>query len=234
MIELASKHIEDPEIMLHRLGPISRRKEGHAACVDTALRFRAQLDDSISIQYDLQYTGKPHELRYTEIFAGCGGIMVAPCDIETNKDMYTMALAESPGGDFDFAGFLMEGRTDKYTLLSYPSEPPQKVVILPGSNLLETAVDKVKLNKAHEAGAYIKPHPLTNKKHMELFQSEYGDELLPKNYSGWEAVRNAQTVYTALGSELGLCAEAFGREMIDISGRKPAGGYVHFHQYLRR
>lgn len=232
-VELASKHIEDPEIHLHRLGPISRQKTAHEACVETALRFRAMVPDDVVLQYDLAYGGKPWELRYTEIFAAAGGILVAPCDARAMRDLYTMALAESAGG-FDYQTFLHDTMGDKYVLMDYPIEPPEKVVILPGSNILEQSVDKEKLNAAADAGAVLKPHPLTQKVHMDLFEREYGDQLLPKNYSGWSAMIGAETVYCALGSELGLCAELFGKKVVDISTNAPLGGYVHFHQFIHR
>lgn len=232
-------HMNSEALNVHRLHSIVPVEESRKKSVETSLRFREVYDNfhfegKGNIRYDLHYNKKPFDLRYTEIFASFGGILVTPCDKRTAFKMYRRGIAKR-NDNIDFASRLSDIR-DKYIQYEYEIEPYDRVVILPGSNLLEKTVDKEKLNFAVDAGAYIKPHPLTNTEHIKLLEKEYGsNRLIPRMYSGAFVVKEAEEVYSSLGSELALVAELQGKEVHDISQEgSDGGGYVWLHKFIRQ
>lgn len=236
--DLYDVHIESAALnshKLHALRPVSASRD---MCIDTALRFRQafkefEFEKKGNIRYDLFYDGKPFDLKYTEIFAGKGGIIVNPASKRATFKMYRKAVAKR-NTDRDFKEFLSD-MGDKYIQYEYPCPKYKEVIILPGSNVLEKTVDKELLNAAVDRGAYVKPHPLTNNKHIRLFEKEYGKKVIPRMYSGAIVCRNAEVIYTALGSELGLLAELQGKEVRSIAVEDVnAGGYLWLHQFLRQ
>ncbi len=229
------RHIGDPvaDVMRLRGTPKSASvKQGEAVglkLVEVAKRHGFSLD------YDQSNAPRVLGLRYTEIFASLGGILVGPKDTDKAMDMLAYALLNytptASGGIKDHSSFVST-MGDKYNLIDFDYDFPEKLCVLPGSNLLEQCVDKVALNKAVEGGAWIKPHPMTARKHRELFKREYGDRLLPPDYSGVAAVKNAKVIYTSGSSELTLMALLLGKHIIEIGCGDPLGGYMPIWKFL--
>lgn len=198
------------------------------------LKVAAQFDGLI-LDYDQSNSTHVLDLRYTEIFAGLGGVLVGPKDIDKAMDMLAYAVnndKRTEEGKVPCNASFISGLVDKYSSVNFDYDFPEKVVILPGSNLLEQCVDKVALNQAYDEGAAIKPHPLTNRAHRELFKREYGARLLPPNYSGTALVKNCKTIYTSGSSELTLMGLLLGKEIIEIGVGEPVGGYLPIWKFL--
>lgn len=176
----------------------------------------------IKIQYDITYGGHPHELSYTEFFGSLGGIYVKPCCGKMIKFMLSHDYDTS--NNVDFADYIKE-RSDKYIMHHYPIEPMDCSVILSGSNLLRKQIIKKKLNAAADLGAKIKPHPLTSQQDMDLLESEFKDNLVPRMYSGFNVMQASRYIFSSGASELGLYAMLLGKHVIDISNDYPGGGY---------
>lgn len=232
-------HMESEALNVHRLHSIVPVGETRQKSVETSLRFRKvweefEFEQKGNIRYDLHYNKKPFDIRYTEIFASYGAILVTPCDKKTAYKIYRRGISKRID-TIDFSKKL-SGMSDKYIQYEYETECPDKLVILPGSNLIEKTVDKEKLNFAVDEGAFIKPHPLTNTDHIKLLEKEYGKKrVLPRMYSGAILAKEADEVYSSLGSELALLAELSGKEVHDISKEdSDGGGYVWLHKFIRQ
>jgi hypothetical protein len=238
MLLFEEAHMEDQALNVHRLHSIVSNPEHRELCISTALKFRKLFEEvdfegKGPLRYDLHYNRKPKHLRYTEVFASKGGIIVTPCDEKTAHKLYRRAVSKR-NTTIDFAEHL-QGLEAKYIQFEYPIQIPKRLVILPGSNLIEKTVNKEALNEAVDEGAFIKPHPLTSDNHIKRLQKEYGKaRVIPKMYSGAVLAKGAEVIYSSLGSELALLAELLGKEVFDISERgSDGGGYVWMHRFLR-
>ncbi len=175
----------------------------------------------LCLSYDVSYGGFPNELKYSEFFAGLGGISISPCCGPLIR--LIMDDEYDTSNNVDYADYIV-GRHDKYILHSYEIEPIECSVILPGSNAIRDVVDKVKLNGAANLGAKIKPHPLTNEGDLDRL-NEYKELLIPSMYSGFNVMMASRYLFSTGTSELGLYAMLLGKHVIDISTNVPKGGY---------
>lgn len=178
-------------------------------------------DANVRLCYDVSYGGHPEELRYSEFFAGLGGISITPCCGKLIRKIYNEPYDTS--NNIDYTDYITD-RADKYILHSYEIEPMECSVILPGSNLLREVVNKVRLNGAASLGAKMKPHPLTNQEDLKRLK-EYKDLVLPSMYSGFNVMKASRYLFSTGTSELGLYAMLLNKHVISIHTDIPKGGY---------
>lgn len=104
---------------------------------------------------------------------------------------------------------ITESLADKYNLLCSPdTEYYDRVVFLPGTNILENILDfdRVKKLVEHE-GAKVKPHPLTTKFHQFILKKHFGENnVLNNNVSGFSYLLNAKVAFCCKNSEMGIGA----------------------------
>jgi hypothetical protein len=232
---LDERHMGDSVSDLMRLRGTPKSKSV-SQCSEVGARLRnVASDHGLTLDYDQSNSTHILGLRYTEIFASLGGVLVGPKDLDKSMNMLAHAILNdklTPDGQVLCNANFISSMGDKYVLVDFEYDYPEKVIILPGSNLLETCVDKVALNRAFDQGAWVKPHPLTNRAHRELFKREYGARLLPPNYSGATVVKNSKVIYTSGSSELTLMAVLLGKEVIEIGQGDPLGGYLTIWKFL--
>ena len=97
---------------------------------------------------------------------------------------------------------------NKYSL-QWNTEFHEKVIFLPGSNLLSkgTVIDMNRVRALVKEGYKIKPHPITAHIFMAELRMAFGAEnVLGKKEGGFELLMNCKEVATAQNSEMGLIA----------------------------
>ncbi len=226
---LRGERMGNPSVQCLRLGGLVREETIKQCERLEALLCEEASRADINTAYDLSYNGKPGDLRYTEIFAALGGLYIAPCDLRAALAVLDRAIAQRCEA-VDYRQVFSQqvqaaGRLDKYLLHAYDCSAAERLVLLPGSNLLEQAVDKRLLNQAVSRGAYVKPHPLTSQAHMHRLKNEYGSRVLPRRYSGFKAMAEAKVVYATGTTELALYALLLGKNVKVISTQDIYGGY---------
>jgi len=143
--------------------------------------------------------------------------------------------------DQELINTIINDLDDKYVLShSDDKEWPTSVVFLPGTNLLayESFIDYDKLNLAVQSGAYIKPHPLTTKFHLEMIKHRYGDRVIDVKESGYEYLRHCENVYCCTNSELGLVGLLYDKNVVilDLVGGadlQKFGGYSEIYHAVK-
>lgn len=221
---LIDKHIKSSSLQIHKIGFLSRSEANKKSEELASVLIKKCKKYKIKLTYDVSYGGHPQELRYSEFFAGLGGLQIGPCDGNLIRLLLTKKYDES--NNIDYSTFLSENTYDKYLVHDYDISDMRGLIILPGSNLLSRTVDKRKLNAAVDLGAKIKPHPLTQEQDLTMLYSEYGYGIvLPSLYSGYKAMYHSNVIYSTGTSELGLYAMLLKKRVIDIGTEFKAGGY---------
>ena len=227
--EIQERHMGDPIGTLMKTNSVIRvdGNKGSEGISKYLIKRCAELGIN-KVSYDVVYGKYPEDLRYSEFFAGLGGLQIGPCDGSLVRRMYSRKYDTSSNIDFAEALDLNTNLVDKYVLHSYPIEFLYKgVVILPGSNLLEQVIDKGKLNAAACLGAKVKLHPLTREEHIKFLTNQYYEAaIIPTKYSGYSCILNTNLVYATGSSELGLYAMLLGKTVVDIGTGTPVGGYA--------
>ena len=108
---------------------------------------------------------------------------------------------------------------NKYSL-QWNTEFHDKVIFLPGSNLLSkgTVIDMKRVGALVKEGWKIKPHPITAHIFMAELRIAFGAEnVLGKKEGGFELLMNCKEVATAQNSEMGLIALLLGKPIRLVS-----------------
>tara|TARA_R100001510_G_scaffold57243_1_gene64722 strand:- start:257 stop:1150 length:894 start_codon:yes stop_codon:yes gene_type:complete len=108
---------------------------------------------------------------------------------------------------------------NKYSL-QWNTEFHDKVIFLPGSNLLSkrTVIDMNRVKALVDEGWKIKPHPITAHVFMAELRIRFGKEnVLGKKEGGFELLMNCKEVATAQNSEMGLIALLLGKPIRLVS-----------------
>lgn len=221
----------DPESERRQLGGQVRKRRHIDVLkpVEEYLREVAPLPAS----YDV---GRPQpwyfsEFCYTEF---CGGLLVLP----QTDELAVRVLHESLQGQSkanDPVPFILDriesaGTGDKYQL-DHPGIPAKRVVMLPGSNLLTELVSRELLTRAmaEDPGLIIKPHPLTHAADLRFLRMEFGaNRIMSEKASGWEALKNAEEVFTVPCSEMGAYAVLLGKQTHNIANYLTERGCSYF------
>ena len=108
---------------------------------------------------------------------------------------------------------------NKYSL-QWNTEFHEKVIFLPGSNLLSkgTVIDMNRVRALVKEGYKIKPHPITAHIFMAELRMAFGAEnVLGKKEGGFELLMNCKEMATAQNSEMGLIALLLGKPIKLVS-----------------
>lgn len=108
---------------------------------------------------------------------------------------------------------------NKYSL-QWNTEFHEKVIFLPGSNLLSkgTVIDMNRVRALVKEGYKIKPHPITAHIFMAELRMAFGAEnVLGKKEGGFELLMNCKEMATAQNSEMGLIALLLGKPIRLVS-----------------
>lgn len=198
-------------------GPILRNKK-LADLAQVEEKIRAHFDGRIL--YDIVYDGDVtfKTLSMTEICTH--GLMIHPCNYLVRDSNIREAAEDTDHDNEDVLARIRESGTtlDKYRLLPTPFVPEGRpVAFLPGSNIFDLTVDLKKLDQAVEAGAIIKPHPITNHDVLRRQERRYGkDKIANPKSSGYAYLKASSEIYTTGGSELSIYAVMLGKPVKSI------------------
>ena len=189
----------NPETLKKRLGHIVRKKDiPFEKFIANECKKR-----NIELLFDLNDVESDRDcLIYTEFFGGLGGVMLRPQNFTRQLKMYYASLQHSCDVKVDFPGQVLKAG-DKYKL-GVNDKTYEKVALLPGSNMLGTHTKKELVQKAVDSGAFLKPHPITTGKVLELLDEFWYGKVLPKESSGFNLFINAKEIWTTRYSEFSL------------------------------
>lgn len=172
----------------------------------------------IKIQYDLWYnndaidtsTNKLYlsSFLYTDMLNKCLYFRVP--NQRLNREIFDIILLNKHEViDRSVLDRITSSLSDKYNLLSTNNvKHSERVVFLPGTNILEDILDFDRVKKlVDNEGAKVKPHPLTSKFHQFILKKKFGKEnIIDSSISGFECLMNADVVFCCKNSEMGLTA----------------------------
>ena len=188
------------------------------------------MKNKIHYYYDMNISNTPSRLVYTDFMNCLGGVYVCSGSDYLNEAMIFKHLTgeKEDYTDFNYTEMISKSIDDKYSLYPLFSKTQyEKVVILPGSNILSTIVDDKKLIRAVAEGAYVKPHPFTTPADLRYLKQLFGRKCLHHMIGGAQLIKNAKHIYVTGSSELFLYSIALGKIVHDISidGCPAKGGY---------
>jgi len=191
----------DKKTIKKRLGHIKRKKEiPFLNFIENECKKRG-----IELLFDLNdMESKRDALIYTEFFGGMGGVMLRPQNFVRQMKIYTQAHKDPEKRTTDFSK-LVAAAGDKYELEAQ-GETRKKIVLLPGSNMLGTHTDKGLIEAAVNQGAFLKPHPITDKRVLGLINEFWPGKVYNSETSGFYLYSNAQEIWTTRYSEFSLFA----------------------------
>lgn len=180
--------------------------------------------------YDMNISNAPSRLVYTDFMNCLGGVYVCSGSDTLNEIMIFKHLTGEKDDytNINYTEMIAKSIDDKYSLYPLLSGIQiEKIVILPGSNILSTIVDDKKLIRAVAEGAYVKPHPFTTQEDLKYLKEIFGSKCLHHMIGGAQLIKNAKQIYVTGSSELFLYAIALGKVVHDISKDQypPKGGY---------
>jgi hypothetical protein len=162
------------------------------------------------VWYDLGDKEKVHGYVYTDAMAKFIYLRVAGAYF-SHKIMVEAAkekITEEGERIFEDLG---KNSVDKYRLRKARETFPF-VVFLPGTNIINDAVNWDKLDNAVKQGAKLKCHPLSAAGLVANLKHKYGaDNILDKKLSGHQLLAGASIVGCCENSEMGIVALAQGK-----------------------
>lgn len=233
---LHEERMSDPQAQDEKIGKdFAALRKPHLDRLDTLeemLRAKAPLP----ISYDIARAQPPWflEFTYTEMM---GLILASPQSSEVAARIMADALEHPTDDRFDVAAVIV--RDDKYNLGSVDQPTFERVMFLPGSNILVEFTSKDFMDRSmHDfPDLVIKPHPLTHPNHLRELGISYGyDRILEPLESGWSYLQGADVVYTTTSSEMGLHAFLMGKTVVNVTkfSCDARGIYNPFYRLLWR
>jgi hypothetical protein len=172
----------------------------------------------LSLKYDLWYqstkvdkeTKRPiiPGFLYTDMLNKCLYFRV-PNESMNTQLLETILLNDYEQTDSNIVARITNSLSDKYNLVPPPNtEFYERVVFLPGTNILEDILDFKYVKKlVDNEGAKVKPHPLTTRFHQFILKKTFGEQnILSNSVSGFSYLWRADVVFCCKNSEMGLSA----------------------------
>lgn len=212
---------------LNKTGHVSR-----AASLDKLAPLATELHRAFDkeVLYDIYYDGRDlKSLSFTEIFSQ--GLLIHPCNDDLRYRLAEIALTDN---DDPVAAetILAAGSLDKYRLMkSFDPSPLETVVFLPGSNLLENAVDWEQVKQLVDEGAVVKLHPVTTTALERRVNLMFPGKVIGRRQSGFDALTRAANVYTTVNSEMGLLAILMGKTVGMVDAQPVASRPIYRQLY---
>jgi hypothetical protein len=172
----------------------------------------------LPLKYDLWYeynkvdtsTKRPiiPAFLYTDMLNKCLYFRV-PNEAMNTELLNTILLNNHEETDLVTVARITNSLSDKYNLVTPPdTEFYERVVFLPGTNILEDILDFDYVKKlVDNEGAKVKPHPLTTRFHQFILKKKFGEQnILNNSVSGFSYLWRANVVFCCKNSEMGLTA----------------------------
>lgn len=163
------------------------------------------------VWYDLGDKERVHGYVYTDAMAKFIYIRAAGA-YHTHKIMQNAAKEPITKEGLKIFDDLAANSVDKYRLRK-PKETYDFVIFLPGTNIINTALNWDKVENAIKQGAKLKCHPITAPALVANLKHKYGaDTIIDKKISGHQLLETAKIVGCCENSEMGIVALAQGKK----------------------
>lgn len=162
------------------------------------------------VWYDLGDNDNIHGYVYTDAMAKFIYLRAAGA-YHTHKIMHKAAQDKITDEGQRIFEDLASNSVDKYRLRK-AKEQYDFVIFLPGTNIINQALNWDKLENAIKQGAKLKCHPITAPGLVANLKHKYGAEnIIDKKISGHQLLSNASIVGCCENSEMGIVALAQGK-----------------------
>ena len=174
-----------------------------------------------SFDYDIWFNTNAnmtvHKWLYTDLLGK--GIYFRISSKPVNTRLFHSIISSDIEIDEERIEKIKSNLQNKYNL-QWNTEFHDKVIFLPGSNLLSkrTVIDYDRVKALVDEGYKIKPHPITAHIFMAELRVKFGAEnVLGKKQGGYELLLNCKEMATAQNSEMGLIALLLGKPIQLVS-----------------
>jgi hypothetical protein len=157
----------------------------------------------------------------------CAGSIIAYPQSTQAYNAYLIDAMRNSDGDKDYSDMFSKP-VDKYTSKKkFKIKKIDKLVVLPGTNILRSLVDKNILMKLAKDKAYAKVHPIMNKEDTKIMKSIFKDRLIGAEYSLYDVFNISDNIYTTTASESAIYATMNDKNLYSIEedGHNFRGAY---------
>jgi hypothetical protein len=218
----ADDRLGDGYTKIQKTGTVGRSDQLNDL-VDLSTALERKTDKEVL--YDVYYSHDPKfkSIHYTELFSHA--LLITHCDDALRYESVINGVNDQTVTPIDPTELLSK-RLDKYRLIpQFDTESIPAVIFLPGSNLLEHAVDWHFVYELYKKGAKIKPHPITLDDWLIRIEQSFPGAVYGNHVSGHDLLRRAEVVYCTSASELGLLGKLM---------KKPVGLIDVQHECVNR
>jgi len=123
---------------------------------------------------------------------------------------------------------MFENPVDKYAAKKkHKIKRIDKLVVLPGTNILRSLVDKNILMRLAKEKAYAKVHPIMNKEDTKIMKSIFKERLIGSDYGLYDVFNVSDNIYTTTASESAIYATMNDKNLYSIEedGHNFRGAY---------
>jgi len=108
------------------------------------------------------------------------------------------------------------------------------LVVLPGTNILRSLVDRNLLYKLAKEGAYAKIHPITVPEDIEELTRIFDKKIIGNEYGLYNLFNKAENIYTTTASETAIYATMNNKNLYSLeeAGHKFKGAYSPIINFL--
>lgn len=163
-----------------------------------------------------------------------GGLVLQTLSAEVTASIMEYSIKDVVP-DYSLVDKFLQNIHDKYILenVDCPANIT-KIAFMPGTNLIH-CVNRELLDRElfYHDDLLIKPHPLTSDETLRHYGINYGyARVIDKQVSGMAFLKNAEVVYTASNSEMGLVAVAMKKRLVDMTSLslQPRLSYSSFYR----
>lgn len=173
---------------------------------------------NIKFSYDCWFNEelKFQTLNYTDFL---GGIWISPLQQYVTNSQLVDALVCDSNLKYDYVDFFKKNleNASKYELDVSEVPDVESLILLPGSNILKKNIDKNKILKAlQNEKTFIKPHPLTDEKDIDLLKT-LTDNVLPTKMNIYNGLfQRANNIYSAHSSETFFYSIISGKNLVSV------------------
>lgn len=90
------------------------------------------------------------------------------------------------------------------------------LLVLPGTNILRSLVDRNILTKLASEGAYAKLHPIMNTEDTEILKGIFNENLIGAEYGLYDVFKVADNIYTTTASESAIYATMCNKNLYSL------------------
>jgi hypothetical protein len=157
----------------------------------------------------------------------CAGSIIAYPQSTQAYNAYLIEAMRKSTDSKDYSD-MFSNPIDKYTAKKkFKIKKIDKLVVLPGTNILRSLVDKNILLRLAKEKAYAKVHPIMNKEDTKIMKSIFKDRLIGAEYSLYDVFNVADSIYTTTASESAIYATMNDKNLYSIEedGHNFRGAY---------